>query len=88
MEIAYSNKAISDINFWKTSGNLAAQKRISSLIASISDNPYSGIGKPESLKGDFSGCWSRRIDEKNRVIYEVDGEMVKIHSLRGHYLDK
>jgi len=60
-------------------------KRINVLIKDIQRNCYDGIGKPEPLKGDLSGWWSRRIDEKNRIIYrEKDGEII-IAACKGHY---
>ena len=50
--------------------------------------PYLKEIKIEALKGNLSGLWSRRIDDKNRIIYEVTSDIIQIHSLRGHYLDK
>ena len=90
MEIKYTLKAIEDIAFWKKSGQKIIQHRISKLIKSIKENPKEGIGKPEPLKHELSGCYSRKIDDKNRVIYTIneDDNRVVIHSLRGHYLDK
>lgn len=87
MEIAYSAKALLDIEFWRKSGSKAIQKKISQLIVAIQDNPYKGIGKPEALKHELSGKWSRRIDSEHRVIYELNESdlSIKIHSLRGHY---
>lgn len=46
---------------------------------------YEGIGKPEPLKGDLSGVWSRRIDKYNRLIYRIEGETIEILSCKGHY---
>lgn len=62
-------------------------KRINSLIKDIQRNPYEGIGKPEPLKGDLSGWWSRRIDDTHRIVYrEQDGNII-IASCYGHYTD-
>ena len=61
MEIIYSLKALEDIAYWKKSGNKVVQKKISALIADIVEHPYSGLGKPEALKYQLSGSWSRRI---------------------------
>ncbi len=47
--------------------------------------PYSGIGKPEPLCGDFSGFWSRRIDDVNRIVYRADDNIIEIVSCKGHY---
>jgi len=85
MEVDYSEQAMEDIAFWKKSGNKSIQKRISLLITTIQQTPYNGIGKPESLKYDLSGKWSRRINAEHRVVYEVVDNRIRVHSLRGHY---
>lgn len=61
--------------------------RINKLIKDIMRNGYTGIGKPEPLKGDLSGWWSRRIDECNRIVYRVSGETVEIIQCGTHYRD-
>jgi toxin YoeB len=90
MEIEYTLKAVEDIDFWKKSGQKSIQSKISQLIVSISENPREGIGKPEFLKYDLRGCFSRKIDDKNRIVYTINEleNKVVIHSLRGHYEDK
>lgn len=60
MEVIYSPKAIEDLKYWKKTGNKIIQKKITSLIEAIQKNPYEGIGKPEPLKYNLSGAWSRR----------------------------
>jgi toxin YoeB len=85
MEIVYTDKAIDDIIYWKKKRNDKIQIRISELINSIEIDPFKGIGKPEPLKYQLSGKWSRRIDKANRIIYEVMEELIVIHSLKGHY---
>ena len=60
-------------------------KRINQLIRDIQRNPYEGIGKPEPLSGNLRGWWSRRIDEKNRVVYRPSGDGIIILSVKGHY---
>jgi toxin YoeB len=62
-------------------------KRINQLLDDISRGGYSGIGKPEPLKGEFSGFWSRRIDDTNRLVYRLKDGMVEILSCKGHYDD-
>lgn len=85
MEISITDKAREDLKFWKKSGNTTIQEKISKLIESISDTPYEGIGKPEPLKHQLTGTWSRRIDKEHRVVYEVMQDKVVILSLKGHY---
>ncbi len=58
------------------------------LVADIMEHPFEGIGKPEALKGDLTGYWSRRINDKHRLIYKVEDEFVIIISCYGHYDDK
>lgn len=62
-------------------------KRINQLLQDIERNRYVGIGKPEALKGDLSGFWSRRIDEVNRLVYRVSGEFIEVIQCKGHYDD-
>lgn len=61
--------------------------RITRLIAEIQCDPFAGIGKPEPLKGDLSGYWSRRIDDEHRLVYRADDKEVKILKARFHYSD-
>ena len=63
-------------------------KRIIKLLKDIERNGYTGIGKPEPLKGDLSGLWSRRIDTKNRIVYKIEGDTVKVYQCGSHYSDK
>ena len=60
-------------------------KKINNLIKDIQKNPYEGIGKPESLKYDLSGYWSRRIDREHRLVYQVDKNEIRIYSCKYHY---
>lgn len=60
-------------------------KRINQLIRDIERDPFSGIGKPEPLRGNLSGMWSRRIDQSNRLVYEVSGDTLMLHSAKDHY---
>jgi len=85
MQIELHEQAITDLEFWKKSGNKAVQKKIQKLILSIQENPFMGIGKPEQLKHDLSGQWSRRINSEHRIIYDVIDDILNIYSLRGHY---
>lgn len=62
-------------------------KKIIKLLKDIERNGYSGIGKPEPLKGDLSGLWSRRIDAKNRIVYKIEEDTVKVYQCGTHYGD-
>jgi len=89
VEVIYSPKAQRDIEFWKKSGNKSIMKKITMLIEDIIDHPYEGLGKPEALKYDLQGFWSRRIDREHRIIYQITNEntieILNILSLKGHY---
>jgi len=87
MEIIYSLQALEDINHWKRSGNKAVQEKISALLSDIVKHPFSGIGKPEALKYQLSGSWSRRITFADRLVYSVNFEnnTIEIETARGHY---
>ena len=62
-------------------------KSINELIKAIQRNPFRGIGKPEPLKGELTGKWSRRINKKDRLLYEVTNDMIVIIQCKGHYAD-
>ena len=85
MEIVISEKAEEHIVYWKEKNNETVQKRITVLKNAIIASPYTGIGKPEPLKYELVGKWSRRIDRKNRFIYSVENNTLYIFSLKGHY---
>jgi toxin YoeB len=72
--------------YWQTQDKKTL-KRINQLLTDISRNHHVGIGKPEPLKGEFSGFWSRRIDEVNRLVYRIHNGALEIVSCRGHYDD-
>lgn len=63
-------------------------KRINDLIADVMRNGYEGIGKPEPLRGELSGFWSRRIDREHRLVYRIKGENIEIIACRHHYSDR
>lgn len=85
MEIVFTKQALKDIEYWKKTGNTTIRDRIIKLLESIKDDPYSGIGKPEALKYDLSGCWSRRISDEHRLTYRVEGKHITILAMRFHY---
>jgi len=79
--------ALEDIAYWKKSGNKVVQKKITALIADIMAHPYTGLGKPEALKYELSGSWSRRITKIDRLVYSVniENKTIEIETLKGHY---
>jgi toxin YoeB len=85
VEVDFLYKAIDDIEFWKKSGNKTIQSKITKLLESICITPYSGIGKPEPLKHELSGYWSRRITDEHRIVYMVSENRIKVISMRFHY---
>jgi toxin YoeB len=89
MQIVFTTKARKDLNFWIKSGNKNVLSKIADLIEDIQLHPFEGIGKPEQLKHQLSGKWSRRINQEHRLIYKVTEEntieILDILSLKGHY---
>lgn len=73
---------------WLLKNDRRALKRVNLLLQDISRTPFSGIGKPESLHGDFTGYWSRRVNEKDRLVYAADEKKITILACRTHYGDK
>lgn len=88
MEVIFKSKALDDIKYWKKSGQLNTQNKIPRLINDIIVHPYSGLGKPEALKYELTGLWSREIDKGNRLIYEVVDKQLHIISMREYCFDK
>ncbi len=84
MQVIYSKCAKEDIAYWKKS-NANMLKRIDLLIADIKRNPYTGIGKPEQLRFEKSGYWSRRIDQEHRLVYKIVDHKIYIVQCRYHY---
>jgi toxin YoeB len=82
--LAWTQEAWDDYVFWQTQDRKTL-KRINTLIADVLRTPFAGIGKPEALRENLSGLWSRRIDQTNRLIYAVDAEQITIISCRYHY---
>ena len=85
MEVDFLGKALDDIDYWKKAGNKTVHAKITKLLESIAKTPYSGIGKPEPLKHQLSGYWSRRITNEHRLIYAIKADRIKVISLRFHY---
>ncbi len=82
--ISFTLSSWKDYEYWQGQDKKTL-KRINALIKESLRTPFEGIGKPEALLGDLSGFWSRRIDEKNRLVYEVTDAAITIISCRYHY---
>ncbi len=82
--IVFTEQAWDDYIYWQ-SVDKKLIKRINKLIADIERNGYSGIGKPEFFKNELSGYASRCIDDKHRLVYKIEGELICIYQCRGHY---
>lgn len=83
-DIKWDIDAWEEYLYWQ-SEDKKVLRRINQLIKDIARNPFDGIGKPEPLKGNLTGLWSRRIDEKHRIVYMIENESVLIFSCKGHY---
>ena len=84
MKLLWEERAWDDYLYWQTQDKKNA-KRINALLKEVQRTPFDGLGKPEPLKGNLSGLWSRRIDEKHRIVYFVKDDTVHIIACRGHY---
>jgi toxin YoeB len=84
MKINFTETGWRDYLFWETQDKKTL-KRINKLIADVARQGHGGTGKPEPLRGDLSGWWSRRIDEKNRLVYRLAENSIEISQCRGHY---
>ena len=84
MRKIWSDEAWEDYLDWQMQDKKTL-RRINILIKDAERNPYTGLGKPEPLRGDLSGFWSRRIDEKNRLVYRFSSDFLEIASCKGHY---
>ena len=82
--INWQSEAWDDYVYWQREDKRII-KRINSLIKDIQRNPFSGIGKPEPLKHDWAGFWSRRINDEHRLVYGYDGGKIIIAQCRYHY---
>ena len=86
MKKIWDDEAWDDYVYWQNQDKKTL-KRINILIKDIERNGNEGIGKPEPLKGNYSGYWSRRIDEQNRLIYKISDNVIFIAQCRMHYGD-
>ncbi len=90
MELKFTSAAKKDRDWWKKHGDEATKKRIKRLLNELEQHPRTGTGKPELLSGDMDGVWSRHINKKDRILYEIHDNIVVVLvlSMRGHYNDR
>ena len=84
MEIVFQTQAWEDYQYWLETDSKILQ-RINELIRDTKRSPFKGIGKPEPLKGDLSGCWSRRITDEHRLVSAIKEKRLHILQCRFHY---
>ena len=82
--LCWTDEAWNDYIYWQAQDRKTL-RRINKLIAEVKRSPLEGIGKPEPLKENLAGFWSRRIDDTHRLVYAVDGSSITIISCRYHY---
>ena len=87
--IAFTPQASEDFNYWKEASPKTAEK-IKAMLRELQEHPFTGTGKPEPLKYQFTGAWSRRINYKDRLVYQVNGYVVTVFvlAMRFHYKNK
>lgn len=86
MKLEFTKKALEDLEYWASADRKRLMK-VRDLLRETVATPFTGTGKPEPLRHELSGCWSRRINTKDRIIYQVDEQagIVTIISAKGHY---
>ena len=84
MKIILEEHAVEDFEFWARN-DIKMLKRIAALFLAICDDPFNGIGKPEPLRAELKGYWSRRINHEHRIVYTIRNESAIIISCRSHY---
>lgn len=85
-KITFTEKAFQEYLYWQTQDKKTL-KRINALLKDICRSPFEGIGKPEPLKENLSGFWSRHIDDFNRIVYRINGEQIEVYQCKNHYND-
>ena len=88
--IVFTRQALKDYRYWISSGNTGIVKKIAELLEDIAAHPFTGTGKPEALKYDLTGKWSRRINSEHRIVYSINNEMIEVYvfSMKYHYPKK
>ena len=86
MRLEFKQKAFEDLQYWVAT-NARMAKKVIKLIEDTQRNPFGGLGKPEPLKNELSGWWSKRIDQEHRLVYRVENDYLVIAQARRHYND-
>jgi toxin YoeB len=86
VRLEFREQAFEDLQYWVQMDPKLA-KRLLRLIEETKRNPFGGAGKPEPLRGELSGWWSKRIDQEHRLIYRVEGDRLIVAQAKGHYED-
>jgi toxin YoeB len=84
-DVIFTQAGWAQYQSWHEENNRRVIKKIRDLVKDIERNGNRGIGKPEPLKGDMEGWWSRRITDEHRLVYRIDGDVIKIVKCRNHY---
>lgn len=84
MSVEFTEKALEDLKYFEENKPKIFEK-IKELIRNIRETPYKGLGKPEPLKYQLSGYWSRRIDLEHRLVYKIEDEKIIVVQCKGHY---
>ena len=84
MKKIWFDKSWADYLYWQRE-NKSMLKKINQLIRDIERNPFEGIGKPEPLKGNLSGWWSRKVDDTHRIVYRIENNYLEILQCKEHY---
>lgn len=85
-DLVLTPNALKDLETWAET-RPKVLKQIFKLLKDIAKNPFNGLGKPEPLKYNLQGCWSRRIDLEHRIVYRMHGDQIQILACRHHYRD-
>ncbi|MCB9201984.1 MAG: Txe/YoeB family addiction module toxin [Flavobacteriales bacterium] len=85
MEVKFTDLANEHLNYFNKLNDEKLKNKIENLLKSIIETPFKGIGKPEPLRYQYSGYWSRRVNKEHRLVYRVENEVITVYSLKGHY---
>ncbi len=86
-DITFAQDAFNEYLYWQTQDKKTL-KKINALLKDIQRSPFDGEGKPEPLKGEMSSLWSRRINDRDRLVYQVNEQGITVVQCKGHYSDK